>query len=67
MIIPKCKECEHHILLEGGKDSSYSSLDKNFCYGFKIIDAEGYQTGIEKFIHASKMKTSPKWCPKRVK
>lgn len=72
MNIPKCKECEFYLSMNERDYYINKTWDIdcnpkiNLCIGFLKTDSEGYQTGERKVILAKYMKTSPKWCPKRV-
>ena len=59
MNIPKCKDCEFH------KISPYSigTMDRHWCSNFKVR----IFNSMDKSILASESKTSPKWCPKRIR
>lgn len=52
MSIPKCEECEFHIL-EAIYNKPY-----HWCMKVKI-------RGLWQFVFAREAKSSPKWCPKR--
>jgi len=58
MSVPKCKECEFH----DGSDI-YANKQRHWCLKPSI----GIASLVGRFILASEAKTSPKWCPKRLK
>jgi len=62
--VPKCKECKCYENTKG--NNFWSDSRFNFCHGFETTNSEGYQTGDKKSIYAKDLKTSPKWCPKRL-
>jgi len=64
MSIPKCKNCEFYH--SERRENYWKDHIDNYCYGLKTTDTEGYEVGEKKFIYAKELKTSPKWCPKRI-
>jgi len=53
MAVPKCKECKDLNAFKIGKRTFYE------CYHSDVFPAG-------KKIYASRIKTSPNWCPKRI-
>jgi hypothetical protein len=53
MSVPKCKECEFHLIKAIYKQNNH------WCKDVTTL-------GHPKFIFAKEAKTSPKWCPKRL-
>lgn len=54
--IPKCKDCEFHNVYPIG----IGMKDRHWCGKVKV------EVGVEKNIPVKDMRTSPKWCPKRI-
>ena len=67
MNIPKCKECEFYENTKRREHYYSFKTTDNFCHGFKTTDNEGYDIEEIKFIYVKDLKTSPSWCPKRIK
>jgi len=64
MSVPKCKECKFYQITR--RENYWKDHMDSYCHGLKTTDNEGYEIGEKKFIYAKELKTSPKWCPKRI-
>jgi len=68
MIVPKCKECENYREGMGLAGSStdrrrmYQGLAKaRYCVNKEVSSEDSFPA-----IELNELKTSPKWCPKRL-